>query len=83
MAHLSQHNGQFVLAVTLVESLPQEAHLATYSHGRFRPVNGSCKKLFDDLLRIGVTQHFSLVAGDVTQAVLDLGNLLGFECHRV
>lgn len=83
MAHLSQHNGQFVLAATLVESLPQEAHLATYSHGRFRPVNGSCKKLFDDLLRIGVTQHFSLVAGDVTQAVMDLGNLLGFECYRV
>lgn len=83
MVHLSQHNGKFVMAVTLVESLPEEAHLATYSHGRFRPVGQSCKSLFDKLLAIGVTQHYALVAGDVTQEVLDLGFLLGFECHQV
>lgn len=83
MAHLSQRNGRFVMAVGLVESLPQEAHLATYCHGRFRPVGTSCKELFDKLMRIGVTQHYALAAGDATEAALDLGRQLGFECHRL
>lgn len=83
MVHISQHNGQFILACTLVESLPEEMHLATYSHGRFRPVGQSCRELFDRLLRIGVTQHYALAAGDVTQAVMDLGKMLGFEGHRL
>lgn len=83
MAHLSQRGGKFVLAVTLVESLPEEPHLATYSHGRFRPVGQSCRALFDRLIKIGVTQHFALAAGDCTEAVMDLGSMLGFECHRL
>ena len=83
MAHVSQRNGEFVMAVTLIESLPQMPHLATYSHGRFRPVGQSCRELFERLMKIGVTQHYALSAGDQTQAVMDLGKLLGFECHRV
>lgn len=83
MVHLSQHGGQFVMAVTLVESLPEQAHLATYSHGRFRPVGQSCRQLFDQLLRLGVTQHYCLVAGDRTQEVADLARLLDIDCHRL
>ena len=83
MMHLSQHNDRFVMAVGLVESLPQQPHLATYCHGRFRPVGTTCRELFDKLMRIGVTQHYVLTAGDVTEAALDLGHLLGFECHRL
>lgn len=82
MVHLSQQNGRFVLIATLVDALPQEAHLATYSHGRFRPVNGSCKEMFTAFMKIGVTQHYALALGDVRQSVLDLGRLLGFECHE-
>ncbi|MDD3412042.1 MAG: hypothetical protein PHY12_14655, partial [Eubacteriales bacterium] len=83
MVHLSQHRDGFVMTVNLVDSLPQTPHLATYSHGRFRPVGMSCRELFDKLLRIGVTQHYVLVAGDHSQEILDLGALLGFECHRL
>ena len=83
MAHLSQRDGGFVLAVTLVESLPEQPHLATYSHGRFRPVGQSCRELFEKLLHIGVTQHYALAAGDVTDAVLSLGRMLGFACHHL
>lgn len=83
MVHISQHGEKFVLAATLVDSLPQEAHLATYSHGRFKPIGQSCQHLFDQLLRIGVTQHFALAAGDVRQHVFDLGQMLGFECYEV
>lgn len=83
MLHLSQHNDHFVMTVTLVDSLACEPHLASYSHGRFKPVGQSCTELFEKLMRIGVTQHYLLVEGDVTQDVLDLGRLLGFECHKV
>lgn len=83
MLHVSQKNGQFVMAITLVESLPEEMHLATYSHGRFRPVGETCKELFDKLLHIGVTQHYALVEGDVRREVLDLCHMLSFECHEV
>ena len=83
MVHVSQQNGKFVMAVTLVESLPQTPHLATYCHGRFKPVGESCKELFEKLLRIGVTQHYALVEGDVTQDITDLGHMLGMEVTRV
>lgn len=83
MVHLSQQGDTLKLAVTLVEALETTPHLATYCHSRFKPVGQSCKDLFGKLLKIGVTQHYAIVDGDVTQAVLDLGGLLGFECHRV
>ena len=83
MLHVSQHKDHFVLAVTLVDSLPCEPHLATYSHGRFKPVGQSCTELFEKLMRIGVTQHYLLVDGDVTNEVMDLGHFLGFECHKL
>lgn len=71
------------MAVTLVDSLPQTAHLATYSHGRFQPVGQSCTELFDKLMHIGVTQHFCLTAGDVRDQIMDLAKLLGIECHSL
>ena len=64
-------------------SLPQTPHLATYSHGGLLPVGQSCRELFEKLLKIVVTQYYVLAAGDRTQAVMDLGKLLGFECHRL
>ena len=83
MLHISQHNEKFVMVVTLVESLPQEAHLATYTHGRFRPVGQTCEELFEKLLKIGVTQHYALTLGDKRQEVLTLGRMLGFECYEL
>ena len=83
MVHISQRGDTFKMAVTLVEALETVPHLATYCHSRFRPVGQSCKELFGKLLKIGVTQHYAIVDGDVTEAILSLGGLLGFECHRV
>ncbi len=82
MLHVSQRDGRFVLALTLVEALDEEAHLATYSHGRFKPVHGSCKELFGQLMKLGVTQHYALVRGDVRQTIMYLGRMLNFECHE-
>ncbi len=83
MLHCSQHNGEFLFAATLVDSLPCEHFLATYSHGLFRPVGQSAPELFEKLLRIGVTQHYGIAGGDCLQALQDLANMLGFSYHHV
>ena len=38
MLHCSQRRGRFLMAATLLDCLPCEPFLATYSHGLFRPV---------------------------------------------
>ncbi|HBP38331.1 MAG TPA: hypothetical protein DD640_06250 [Clostridiales bacterium] len=81
MVHVSQHGGGFILTAALVESLPTEMHLASYSHGRFRMIGQSCRDYFGKLLQTGVTQHFVLVEGDVMSEILQLGRLLDFETH--
>ncbi|MBE5782976.1 MAG: hypothetical protein E7329_06640 [Clostridiales bacterium] len=83
MVHISQDGDTFKMVVTLVEALETVPHLATYCHSRFRPVGQTCKELFGKLLNIGVTQHYAIVEGDVTEEILDLGKMLGFNCHRV
>ncbi len=83
MLHCSQHKGQFIFAGTLVDCLPCEPFLATYTHGLFRPVGQSSKELFDKLIRLGVTQHYSICPGERLEAVKDLAMMLGFDYHAV
>jgi L-arabinose isomerase len=83
MLHCSEHNGRFLFAATLIDSLPCEPFLATYSHGLFRPVGQSCPELFEKLLRIGVTQHYGIAGGDCIPAVADLSMMLDFDFHKV
>jgi L-arabinose isomerase len=72
-----------MMASTLVESLPCEHFLATYSHGLFSPVGQSSEALFERLLRLGVTQHYGIVSGDIRDSLADLAGMLGFEYHQV
>ena len=83
MLHCSEHNGNFMFAATLLDSLPCKHFLATYSHGLFRAVGETNTELFEKLLKIGVTQHYGLVAGDCIPAVEDLAKMLNFDYHRV
>lgn len=83
MLHCSEHNGKFMFAATLVECLPTEHFLATYSHALFRAVGESNVELFEKLLNIGVTQHYGIVNGDCTTALQDLAKMLSFDYHRV
>ncbi len=83
MLHCSEHNGKFMFAATLLDCLPTEHFLATYSHGLFRAVGETNVELFDKLLKLGVTQHYGLVAGDCIPAVEDLAKMLDFDYHRV
>ena len=83
MLHCSEHNGRFLFATTLIDSLPCDHFLATYSHGLFRPVGQTSPELFEKLLRIGVTQHYGIANGDCIPAIADLSMMLDFDYHKV
>lgn len=70
-------DGKFHFSVHLVESLPCELHLASYVHGRLKPVNGTCEALFAPLIRQGVTQHYVLALGDWRREACALARMLG------
>ena len=71
------------MAATLLDCLPCEPFLATYSHGLFRPVGQSAPDLFEKLLRLGVTQHYGLCAGEFLPELKDLAMMLDMDYQRV
>lgn len=79
MLHVSECNGRFKMVCTLVDALPCEHFITSYSHGLFRPLTGNVQELFHKLLQTGVTQHYSLVEGDYIQELSYLAQLLDFE----
>ena len=83
MVHCSEKNGQFILVATKVECLPTEHFLATYSHGLFRAIDQTNKELFEKLLKIGVTQHYSIVSGDYLSELKEVAKLLDFEYYEL
>ncbi len=83
MLHCSEHNGRLQFVATRIEALPTEHFLATYSHSLFRPIGQSAPELFEKLLKIGVTQHYGIVDGNVIAAARDLAMMLGFDFYEV
>lgn len=82
MAQLVECDGRYKLVATLVDSLEGEHILATYSHSIFRPVV-SVERLFEQILRIGTTQHFALVDGDWLGELGMLARIMDFEYHPI
>ena len=79
MLHCSQGPERFKMIVTQVEALPCEHFITGYSHGLLRPASGSCEALFDQLIRIGVTQHYALAPGNYIEEIEALANMIGFD----
>ena len=90
VAGLYEEGGKYKLITFLAESLdasetPQSKikHLlATYSHSIFRPVKPA-KELFEEILRIGATQHYAIVDGDWRGELADFAQICGFELHAL
>lgn len=82
MAQLVEENGKYKLVCTLVDSLEGKHLLATYSHSIFRPVV-PVNRLFEEIIRIGTTQHFGLVDGDYMDDLALLAELMGFEYYAI
>lgn len=82
MAQLTEEKGHYKMVATLVDSLEGEHILATYSHSIFRPTV-PVERLFEEILRIGTTQHFALVDGDYLAELEMLAGIMDFEYHRI
>lgn len=83
MLHISESNGRFKMVCSLVEALPTEHFLASYSHGLFRPLAGNLHDFFGRLLQIGVTQHYAIVEGDYTEQLAYVAKIMDFDWQRL
>ena len=81
-AGLFEQDGKYKLVCFLAESLPGEHILATYSHSIFKP-QVPVKSLFEQLLKIGVTQHYAITDGDWTRELEVFAGIMGFEFHYI
>lgn len=79
MLHMSECDGVMKMVCTTVECLPTKHYLASYSHANFRHPTLSPEELFGRIIEKGVTQHYGIVAGDVTEELRYVAKLCGFE----
>ena len=90
VAGLYEENGKYKLVTFMAESLsekdtPQSSKkhlLATYSHTIFKPVV-PVKELFEQVLKVGVTQHYAIVDGDWRPQLEALAEIMGFEFYSI
>lgn len=82
VAGLYEEDGKYKLITFQAESLPGKHLLATYSHSVFRPVV-PVKELFEQILRIGATQHYAIVEGDIRPELEDFAQMMGFEFYNI
>lgn len=82
VAGLFEQNGRYKLVTFQAESLPGKHLLATYSHTIFKPVV-PVKELFEQVLRIGVTQHYAIVDGDYRPQLAALAEMMGLEYYDI
>ncbi len=83
MLHISEIDGTFKMVIALIESLEGEHMINGYAHGEFRPVGSEVNSFFEKILKVGTTQHFAVVPGDLRSILHEFGNLCGFECHMI
>ena len=85
-----EQDGKYKMIVFQAESLAAEntpqskiKHLlATYSHTIFKPVV-PVKELFEQILKIGATQHYAIVDGDCRDQLKDFAEMMGFEFYDI
>lgn len=90
IAGLFEERGRYKLICFKAESLsekdtPQSAKkhlLATYTHSIFRP-EVPVKQLFEQVLKIGATQHYAVADGDWTAQLEALAEMMGFEFYNI
>ena len=90
VAGLYEQNGRYKLVTFMAESLSEKdtpqsdkKHLlATYSHTIFKP-EVPVKQLFEQVLKVGVTQHYAIVDGDYRSRLEALAEMMGFEFYNI
>ena len=90
IAGLYEEGGKYKLITFMAESLdakdtPQSKKkhlLATYTHTIFKPVV-PVKELWEQVLRIGATQHYAIVDGDWRAELRDFAEMMNFEFYDI
>ncbi|MDR0901185.1 MAG: hypothetical protein LBM92_00250 [Opitutaceae bacterium] len=82
MAQLVEENGKYKLVCALADSLPGKHLLATYSHTIFKPVV-PVNQLFEQVLKVGTTQHFAVVDGDYCDQLRLLAEMMDFDFYHI
>ena len=83
MLHMSEKNGRMKMVCTLVEALPTKHYLASYSHAEFRHKTLSPQELFNQLINVGVTQHYGIADGDYIEELEALASLMDFDFYFI
>lgn len=78
MVHISQKDGSFKMAATVLDAVECDYFLAGYSHGLLKP-RLPAEELFQKLLQFGVTQHYALADGNWLTELGMTAGLLGFD----
>ncbi len=82
MVQLVECDGRYKMVCFLAESLPGKHLLATYTHSIFRP-QVEANRLFEEIIRIGTTQHFAITDGDWTAELADFAEMMGMEFNYI
>ena len=82
VAGIYEKEGRYKLVTFMADSLPGKHLLATYSHTIFRP-ELPVKELFERVFKVGVTQHFAIVDGDVRPQLEAFAEMMGFEFYDI
>ena len=82
IAGLYEVDGRYKLITFQAESLPGKHLLATYTHTIFHPVV-PVKQLFEQILRIGATQHYAAVDGDWTAQLHDFAEMMDIDFYEI
>ncbi len=80
-AHFSEGKDNFKMVCFTAEALPGEHALCSYSHADFR-TDGPVSELFEKILRVGTTQHFAVVEGDVRDKLEMFAGMNGYDFFR-
>lgn len=81
LAHFSELNGNYKIVCFTAESLPGNHELCGYSHSNFRPET-RVTELFENIIKIGTTQHFAVVEGDVREELAMFARINKFEFYK-
>jgi L-arabinose isomerase len=83
MLHMSEKDGRMKMVCTLVDALPTKHYLASYSHAEFRHKTLRPEALFNQLINVGVTQHYGIVDGDYIRELQQLAAIMNFDFHYI
>lgn len=83
MLHLSQSNGGFKMACTVVEAQDVDYFHASFCHGRVKTLTGSAAEVFGKLMKFGTTQHFAVAPGDYRKEIAELAAIMNFDYLEV